>query len=120
MCITNSNRSSLTVIFMTTKRAQILATTVLIIACTGLFYSVRNTVKPACDAALSAGKIPSDRWVGALDTPATPAEIQKYCNDTLFWTPAVVTGLALSLLIALGGVSYFGFGLLSTLRNKSK
>ncbi len=104
---------------MTTKRMQIIIVS-MIVACTGLFISVRNAVKPACEAALSAGKIPSNNWVGALDTPATPKEVQEYCNYIKFWTPATVTGIALSLFIALSGASYFGFHLLSTLRNKSK
>jgi hypothetical protein len=73
------------------------------------FFTAQSATQYACDTARMVSKLPSNDWIGNLDTPATPAQIDRYCLEKKFLTPSIVTIIWLA---ALMGVPYVCYSLL--------
>jgi hypothetical protein len=74
----------------------------------GLVFSTSYAAThQACESARLAQKIPSNYWVGNLDTPANEAQLSKYCFDVEIGTSSFVTIFVLLMLSTSTTLIYF-------------
>jgi hypothetical protein len=73
------------------------------------FVTTQIATQYACDTVRKVSKLPSNDWIGNLDTPATPAQIDRYCLEKKYLTPSIVTIIWLA---AVMGVPYACYSLL--------
>jgi hypothetical protein len=61
----------------------------------------------ACESARLAQKIPSNYWVGFLDTPANEAQLSKYCFDVEIGTSSSIAIIVMLMFSAPTTLIYF-------------
>jgi hypothetical protein len=77
---------------MKLNQIKIFAIVTLALASTS-FCITSQATSQACDTAVIANKIPSNNWIGALDTPADKNMLDKYCFYTNYTVPSSIAGI---------------------------